>query len=196
MDIIAGISPLETLRVAQSAFAKVVKVRESWVSVFGLLNMRKADSPWRDVRVRQAANFAINREDLIRYATQGNGVILPALLPVQGFGYNPDLTPYPFAPNKARDLLREAGYPEGLSMTLIATPDLEVQATVISKMLELSGFKVTREVLGPAAFGQKTYLRHLDKPPEQQPWDIVLISVAERSFSLLNLVEMLCQPRL
>jgi len=140
VDILAGISPLQTLRVAQSPVGKVVKVRGSWASVFGIINMRKADSPWRNVQVRQAANFAINREDLIRYATKGNGVIIPALLPVQGFGYNPDLTPYPFAPDKARELLRDAGYPDGLSITLIATEDLDVQATVISKMLEQSGF--------------------------------------------------------
>jgi len=35
---------------------------------------------------------------------------------------------------------------------------------------------VTRELLGPAAFGQKTYLRQLDQPPEQQTWDIALTS--------------------
>jgi ABC-type transport system substrate-binding protein len=187
VDILAGISPLETLRVAQSPFAKVVKVRGSWVSVFGLFNMHKADSPWRDVRVRQAANFAINREDLIRYATKGNGVMLPALLPVQGFGYNPDLTPYPFAPDKARDLLREAGYPDGLSIALIATEDLDVQSTVVSKMLEQSGFKVTREVLDPTAFGQKTYLRQLDKSPEQQTWDIALTSYFDvENFSMFH----------
>jgi ABC-type transport system substrate-binding protein len=96
---------------------KVVKVRESWVSVFAVMNMRKADSSWRDVRVRQAANFAINREDLIRYATKGNGVIIPALLPAQGFDYNPDLTPLPFrsrqcAPPAAGPRL----YADGLAM--------------------------------------------------------------------------------
>jgi peptide/nickel transport system substrate-binding protein len=104
--------------------------------VFGQFNMRKAESPWRDVRLRQAVNFAVNREDLIRYAAKGNGVIIPALVTVQGFGYDPTLAPYPFAPDKARHLLREAGYPEGLSLTLITPEDLTVQATVVGKMLE------------------------------------------------------------
>ena len=45
---------------------------------------------------RQAVNYAINREDLIRYATKGNGVIIPALMPKRAFGYDPDLAPYPF----------------------------------------------------------------------------------------------------
>ena len=73
VDVVTELSPLETLQVAQSAFAKVVKTRGASVSIFGLFNMRKADSPWRDVRLRQAANLAINREDLIRYATKGRG---------------------------------------------------------------------------------------------------------------------------
>ncbi len=83
VDLVTELSPLETLQVAQSPFAKVVKNRGALTTVFGFFNMRKAESPWRDVRLRQAVNVAINREDLIRYATKGNGVIIPALLPVQ-----------------------------------------------------------------------------------------------------------------
>jgi peptide/nickel transport system substrate-binding protein len=73
--------------------------------VFGLLNMHKAGSPWRDVRLRQAVNVAVNREDLIRYATKGNGSIVPAMVPVHSFGYDPGLAPYPFDPAHARQLV-------------------------------------------------------------------------------------------
>ena len=71
--MVSELSLLETLRVAQSPFAKVVKNRDSLGFVFGRFNMLKTGSPWRDVRVRQAVNLAINREDLIRYATKGTG---------------------------------------------------------------------------------------------------------------------------
>jgi peptide/nickel transport system substrate-binding protein len=176
VDLVTQLSPLETLRVAQSPFATVVKDRGALVTVFGMFNMRKAGSPWRDVRLRQAVNVAINREDLIRYATKGNGVIIPALVPVQGFGYDPDLAPYPFAPAKVRPLLQEAGAPEGLALTLIAPGELEVQATVVSKMLEQAGFQVDLQVLDAVTFNQKTVLSHLEQPPEQQSWDIALTS--------------------
>src|SRR5207249_10447622 len=119
VDLVTGLSPLETLRVAESPFAAVVKNRGALVTVFGQFNMRKTGSPWHDVRLRQAVNYAINREDLIRYATKGNGVIIPALVSVQGFGYDADLAPYPFDPTKVRHLLHEAGYAEGLRLTLI-----------------------------------------------------------------------------
>jgi ABC-type transport system substrate-binding protein len=139
IDLVTKLRPLDTLRVAQSPAGTVVKNREALVTVAGLFNMRKTGSPWTDVRVRQAANFAINRADLIRYAAKGNGTLIPALVPRHGFGYDSTLAPYPFDPATARRLLWEAGYPEGLTIRVIAPEALQVQATVVSKMLERVG---------------------------------------------------------
>jgi peptide/nickel transport system substrate-binding protein len=182
VDLVSELRPLDTLRVAQSPLATVVKNRGSLITVFGLFNRRKAESPWHDVRLRQAANLAINREDLLRYATRGNGVIIPALLPVASFGYAPDLAPYAFDPGKAQHLLREAGYPDGLALSLIAPEELEVQATVVSKMLEQAGFRVALELLDADTYMRKTHFAALDQPPEHQPWDIAL----RASFDLFN----------
>ena len=176
MDLVTGLSPLETLRVAESPFAKVVKSRDNLAFLFGRFNMLKTGSPWRDVRVRQAVNLAINREDLIRYAAKGNGVVVPALLSVNMFGYDPALAPYAFDPGKAQALLREAGYPDGLAVTLIAPMAWEIQATVVGKMLEQAGFTVERQMLDATVYNQKTRLPELDQPAEQQAWDIALTS--------------------
>jgi peptide/nickel transport system substrate-binding protein len=176
VDLVSELSPLETLRVAESPFAKVVKNRNNLGFLFGRFNMRKTGSPWRDIRLRQAVNMAINRDDLIRYAAKGNGVIVSALLAVNSFGYDPGLAPYAFDPVKASALLREAGYPDGLAVTLIAPPNLEVQATVVGKMLEQVGFTVERQMLDPTVYNQKTRLDVLDQPAEQQGWDIALTS--------------------
>ncbi len=174
VDLVTELRPLDTLRVAQSPFATVVKNRGSLITMMGFFNMRKAGSPWHNVRLRQAVNHAINRADLIRFAAKGNGVIIPALVPAQGFGYDPDLAPYPFEPDKARQLLREAGYPEGLSLTLIASDDLTVQATVIGKMLEQAGFAVDLQLFDADTFNRQTFLTHLEQPPEHYTWDIAL----------------------
>ena len=176
VDLVTELRPLDTLRVAESPSATVVKKRAALVTVFGLFNMRKTGSPWQDARLRQAANVAVNREDLIRYAAKGNGLIVPALVAVQGFGYDPDLAPYPFDPVKARHLQREAGYAEGLSITLIAADTLQVQATVVSKMLEQAGFTVDLQLLDALAFNRKVFLSALDQPPAQQAWDIALLT--------------------
>ena len=174
VDLVTDISPLETLRVAESRFATVVKNRGSLMTVFGQFNIRKVGSAWRDVRLRQAVNHAINRADLIQYGAKGNGVIIPALIPAKGFGYDPALAPYSFDPVKARDLLREAGHPDGLAVTLIASEELEVQAKVISKMLEQIGLKVELQILDPGTYNKKTLLSGLDQPAEKQTWDIAL----------------------
>jgi len=174
VDLVTELRPLDTLRVAESPLAQVVKNRGSLMSVSGWLNMRKAGSRWGDIRLRQGVNFAINREDLIRYATRGNGVIIPGIVPAQAFGYNQNLAPYAFDPVTARQLFREAGYPDGFALTLIAPEPLQVQATVVSKMLEQAGLQVDLQVLDSEAYNRKTDLRFLDQPPEQQTWDIAL----------------------
>jgi ABC-type transport system substrate-binding protein len=144
------------------------------MTVFGFFNIRKLGSPWRDLRLRQAVNLAINREDLIRYAAKGNGEIIPALVPRQGFGYDPDLPAYPFDLNRARQLLRDAAYPAGLVVTLIASEDLVIQATVVGKMLEQAGLTVDLQILDHVAFNQQTLLSALEHPPsskdEISPW--------------------------
>jgi peptide/nickel transport system substrate-binding protein len=101
-------------------------------------------------------------------------VIVPALLAINAFGFDPDLVPYAFEPVKARTLLREAGYPDGLAVTLIAPPAFEVQATVVGKMLEQVGFTVERQILDPTVYNQKTDFREMAQPAEQQAWDIAL----------------------
>ena len=174
VDLVADVRPLDTLRVAESPFAKVVKERGGLRNVFGLFNMYKSGSPWQDSRLRQAVNYAINREDFIRYATRGNGTIVPALLPPGAFGYDPDLTPYPFDPAKAQHLLREAGYANGLAITLIAPKTLEVQATVVGKMLEQAGFTVQQRLFDDADAFFRMVVVDSFRGRSWPDWDIAL----------------------
>jgi peptide/nickel transport system substrate-binding protein len=106
-------------------------------------------------------------------------MIIPALVPVRSFGYDPDLAPYPFDPEAARRLLHETGSAAGLALTLIASEELQVQATVVGKMLEQAGFTVDLQILDGAAFNRKTYLGDLDQPPEHQLWDIALTAFVD-----------------
>jgi peptide/nickel transport system substrate-binding protein len=174
VDIVTGLSPRDTLKVARSAHTKVVKNRSFLGTVFGHLNMRKPGSPWLDVRVRQAANLAINRADLIQYGANGNGQVVPALVPANGFGHPEGLAPYPFDPGRARALLREAGHPDGLAIALIAPESLRVQATVVARMLEQAGFTVQQQVLDATAYNRRVSVAMVDRPAEQETWDIAL----------------------
>lgn len=174
VDLVTGLSPLETLEVARSPYGKVVKSRGAFSSVFGLINMRKPGSPWRDVRLRRALNYAINREDVIRYAAKGNGIVIPALVPPNEFGYPSELSPYPFDPERARRLLTEAGYADGITVHMLVAEDRVIQGTVIGKMLEQVGVDVRQETLDTNGLQKRIMIPFLDGPPEKQTWDIAL----------------------
>lgn len=146
----------------------------------GLFNNRKANSPWQDMRLRQAVNHAINRADLLRYAAKGNGIVTPSFLPPGAFGYDATLAPYAFDPARTRQLLQEAGYPEGFPIKLVAPQELSVQATVVSKMLEQVGFTVAVKMLDQIPLHKQVnrfwFLSpHGHKSPPAWPeWDIAL----------------------
>ena len=71
VDIVTHIRPLDTLKVAESPFAKVVK-RKDVTLLMGWFNQRKKGSKWRDIRLRKAVNYAINRKELWKYGAKGN----------------------------------------------------------------------------------------------------------------------------
>lgn len=180
VDLVTGLRPLDTLAIAQSPYAKVVKERQAPLNVVGFFNTRMAGSPWHDVRLRRAVNHAINRDHFIRYATKGNGIVTPSLLPPVGFGYDAALMPYTFDPSKTRQLMQEAGYPAGRPLTLIAPEDLAAQATVVSKMLEQAGFSVQHKVLNAKALYEQTSLfrflgPHIKTKRPWPTWDIALM---------------------
>jgi peptide/nickel transport system substrate-binding protein len=172
-DIVSHIRPLDTLKVAQSPFAKVVKSRD--VIHFGsLFNQRKRGSKWRDIRLRRALNYAINREELWKYAAKGNAYNLGGIIPPGVYGHNPDLTLYTYDTERARSLLAEAGYPDGFELIMITHEAWKLEAQIVSKMLERIGLKAKLEVLSLPQFAAKLLVILMDKPPEEQEWDITI----------------------
>jgi len=75
-------------------------------------------NPLKDVRVRQALNIAINREAIVERIMHGGALAAGQLVPEGFIGYDPDLKPPAFDPERARRLLAEAGYPDGFRITL------------------------------------------------------------------------------
>jgi peptide/nickel transport system substrate-binding protein len=119
VDIVSRIRPLDTLKVAMSKFAKVVKSRDVSALV-GWINQRKKGSKWRDIRLRRALNYVVNRKELWKYSAKGNGYNLGGYIPSGVYGHNPDLDLYTYDTTKARALLAEAGYPNGFVVKVIA----------------------------------------------------------------------------
>jgi peptide/nickel transport system substrate-binding protein len=66
--------------------------------------------PFDDPRVRRAVNMAINWNDILRQIYSGYGKRLSTCFLPSGFGFNPTLQPYAYDPEKAKTLLKEAGF--------------------------------------------------------------------------------------
>jgi peptide/nickel transport system substrate-binding protein len=79
------------------------------------------EGPVADKRVRQAMNLAINREELVKFIFAGQAKPI-AMYPIGSFavtaGADTSLQPYPYDPDKAKQLLKEAGYANGFETTI------------------------------------------------------------------------------
>ena len=81
---------------------------------------RSGDTPFKNKKVRQAVNYAINREKILMNAFDGFGIISDSVLSPLHFGYEKDVTHYPYDPARARKLLLEAEYPKGFDIDYYA----------------------------------------------------------------------------
>lgn len=84
--------------------------------IYGAINTTRG--PLRDVRVRQAINYAVDRKMILRRLMGGRGVLAAGVIPPSLDGYDPALAPFPYDSARARQLLREAGYPNGMDLEL------------------------------------------------------------------------------
>jgi len=116
---------------------------------FLILNAK--EGPFADKRVRQAANYAVNKTALVDEVLEGTAEVAAGPTPPAfAWAYNEDLEPYPYDPDKARALIAEAGA-EGAELTFYVTEggsgmlDPVAMGTAIQADLEAVGFDVTIE---------------------------------------------------
>ncbi len=116
---------------------------------FLILNAK--EGPFADKRVRQAANYAIDKEAIVNDVLEGTATVAAGPTPPAfAWAYNDALDPYPHDPEKARALIAEAGA-EGAELTFYVTEggsgmlDPVPMGTAIQADLEAVGFDVTIE---------------------------------------------------
>lgn len=108
-------------------------------------------SPLADVRVRQAINYAVDKQRIIKALVGGvSEPLYSACHPVQ-FGCSTDVTKYAFDPKKAKELLTEAGYPNGFSLELVTAPSFpRAHIEAIAANLSAVGIRTTINEQQPA----------------------------------------------
>ena len=122
-----------------------------------VLRMRADQDPWRDVRVRQALKLCQDRQKILdlSYFGQGDLAIDAHIAPI-----HPSycLKPIPaYDPERARTLLADAGYPDGLTITLTTKND-QGEPAIAQALKELAapgGFNIQLNIIEPARYWEQ-----------------------------------------
>ncbi|MEO8345794.1 MAG: ABC transporter substrate-binding protein [Betaproteobacteria bacterium] len=114
----------------------------------GYIAFNTEKKPFDNKLVRQALNLATNKEAILKAVYQGQGQIAKNPIPPILWGYNNSIKDYPYDPAKAKELLAQAGYPNGfevelwyLPVTRPYNPDGKRMAEVIQADWEKIGVK-------------------------------------------------------
>ena len=124
------------------------------------ISMNNKNGPFSDKRVRQAVSYAIDRQNVVLGGLDGIGAPDEAPMPPSAFGYPKDFKNNPYDPEKAKKLLAEAGYPNGLTVKfkINQAAMYSKPAEVIQEQLRKVGINAELELMERA-----TYLEEVTK---------------------------------
>ena len=120
------------------------------------MSLNENIEPLNDVRVRKAIQMGIDRQAILDTVYSGKGTVQSGIFPPGLIGYNKNLPVIEYNPEKAKELLKEAGYPNGFEME-ISQDSESVDSTVqtyelIQSMLAQIGIKVNINVVDEATW--------------------------------------------
>lgn len=180
---------------------KVPEVKASGFNVFSKLNdqviavymQQQWDPvPIADKRVRQALNLALDKEAIIKFVFAGQGVPA-AMYPIGSYGVaggaDPALKPYPYDPQKAKQLLAEAGHASGFETKIYSyvtgdLPELPRLAEAVADYLGKVGVKAKITTMDRAALSTKRQGKTLSG--ELLPWSTPNRSLAIHIATIIN----------
>jgi peptide/nickel transport system substrate-binding protein len=135
---------------------KGFKKQSSWPAL-GMaiwINTANPKSKWQDKRLREAVEYALDKDAITKAIGFGQYKPLKSLPPPGEWGYDPNYNPRPYNPEKAKQLLKEAGYPNGLKAKLLVLNDKDSQdqGTALKQYLDAAGFQIDLDVADPGRF--------------------------------------------
>lgn len=148
IDLMTGLNPQDIAGVEDNEDLQIIR-RPSMNVAYMALNTDKEELS--DKRVRQAINYAVNKEEIMTLF-EGIGKAAKNPMPPSLWGYNDDIEDYSYDPEEAKRLLAEAGYGDGLELTLYSMsnprpylPQPKLIAQAIQQMLGEVG--ITLEIV-------------------------------------------------
>jgi len=124
---------------------KSLEVQRAPGTELAYLAFNLRDPILRDVRVRQAIAYAVNRQPFIEYLMHGFAHPAASILPPESWAYNPNVARYDYDPERARQLLDSAGYPAingvrfHLTMKTSTEESTRLLAAVLQQQLRAAG---------------------------------------------------------
>ena len=137
-------------------------VEEGTMNLVQALYLNNAEKPFDDVRVRQAVSYAVDRQQILDLAFDGYGTLLgSSMYPAFSKYFDDSLTDYyTYNTEKAKELLTEAGYPDGFDMTITVPSNYQPHmdtAQVIVEQLKAVGINATIQPVTWESWVQDTY---------------------------------------
>lgn len=106
-----------------------------------------------DVNVRKAINMAFDREALLQSLQSGYGTVTEQVFPETSAAYDAALdSTYPYDPDAAKELLAEAGYPDGFTLEMMSTPAFQTTFDLVAQQLSDIGITVNYTDPGASNF--------------------------------------------
>lgn len=132
-DLVSGV-PVELYeKIVTNPKLKII-TRPARRAIFLALG-NKAGTPTADIRVRKAMYMAINETEIIEKIMRGHAAPAAQIIDNPTIGYNADIERLAYNPEKAKQLLAEAGYEDGFEITLAGPNDRYVQDEKIAEAI-------------------------------------------------------------
>ena len=156
VDFIGPVPPTDLKRIERDACCDLVTMPSNRILTFEL-NQANVEA-FKDPRVRKAMSYAINREGIAKKIMRGFATPAGQLSPKGYAGHDPELLP-PYDLEKAKALMKEAGYEDGFSVQMIAPNNRYVGdariAEAIAAMLAKINIKVDLQTMPKAQYWQR-----------------------------------------
>jgi peptide/nickel transport system substrate-binding protein len=155
LDLIVGTPPDYVGQLEANPKVTLLKQVGAHVWYLGINNQKK---PFDDKRVRQALNYAVNKDAIVRDVLKGTGALSVGPVLPKTWGADGGLKPYPYDPERAKKLLAEAGHPNGFTTTLWVPESGSgmqspvAMSTVIQSNLKAIGVNVTLQTMEWGAY--------------------------------------------
>src|SRR6476659_2591381 len=121
------------------------------------LHLNTTVKPLDDIRVRQAIASAINRPEIVRWRGADVSREAKSVIPIANLGFAADNGLLPNNVEKAKALLKEAGFPDGITIKMIQTqlPEMLTAAQVFQAQLKRAGINLDMQVVEHATYHQQ-----------------------------------------